>query len=87
LIVKKWPRYLHSYLYFGFLEPFFSTATHIKRAKMLDWIRYSFDCTKAADHGDNEMINLARKPLADALTLAIDETGIIRNEEDDKFHK
>lgn len=42
LILDKWHSKMHSYLYFNFLEPFFSTATLIKETKKIDWVRYSF---------------------------------------------
>jgi hypothetical protein len=53
-----------AYLYFNFLEPFFKSLVEVKKTKIMEWIRFSFDPTKATEYNNNEMINIMRRPLA-----------------------
>jgi hypothetical protein len=64
IIIKKWNREMHSHLYFSYLEPFFRTMTYLRKNKIFEWVKFSFNPLNAVNHGNNEMVNLSRKPLA-----------------------
>jgi hypothetical protein len=87
IVIRKWNKEMYAFLYFAFLEPFFRSVLKIKKTKIFDWIRHSFDSNEAANYANNELVNLARKPLANALVEAIDESGRVRNDDDNQFHK
>jgi hypothetical protein len=87
LIIQKWNKEMMAYLYFSFLEPFFKTLVEIKKSKIIDWIKFSFDPLKAPLLNNNEMINVMRKPLAATLVKAIEDSGRVRNKRDEQCHK